>query len=1025
MILSDPFSQNEFTDFINGFLPDFKLDIRKVETGSSGFSEVLRLGESSSLLTSVLIVRSKKNINSRISLTNNSFKILKAHQIYRALIVYVNEDDSIWRLSLLTALPTFDASGKVILRYSNPRRHSYVLGTDTGIATARKYLSKMGPIKDFEDLKLRFSVEAVNKDFYAEISEAFYELVGHVDEDKKSLVKPILTLPGKNVQYINLQNYAVRLIGRILFLWFLKEKRSASKTALLPAELLDVSNAKSILHDILEPLFFEILNKPFDSRQEKFKSGFFGFVPYLNGGLFQPIEGLSGDYYNLSNRKSLIDIPNEWLIKFFSILNVYNFTIDENLKNDVDLSIDPEMLGRVFENLLAEISPITGQAARKITGSYYTPREIVSYMVDETLLKYFVSTTGVDSRVLRATISTDELDDFEFPMKEPDKLLVVDAIRNLKVFDPACGSGAFPMGMLQKLVWVLEQIDPTGLNYLEEISSEDNENVGNNSSVYKIKRSLIKNCIFGVDIQPIAVEISRLRCFLTLIVEQDIIDNSPNRGIDPLPNLDFKFVCANSLILLNEPTSFFLGEDSDLEVKLKNLRNKYFDTQKFEKKNKIQKEYNFLVSKDPTLFGESKRTLQLKSYQPFQSESVAEFFDPNNMFGISNFDIVISNPPYIHSQDMVLSGQSETREIVSKSYKYTKGNWDIYIAFFERGLDLLSSKGTLSYITPDKWLAKPFGDALRAGKIDQISSILIAGRKVFTSAIVDSIITLFSAIPSKEIQIFSFRNNEIYLKNTYLKSSLVEPYTLDFLFSEHLELLDRISTNMDQFESIAICENACGTNDAYLLKELIKESTGKFNPTKQMRLVNTGTIGKFQDRWGVDKMTYLGEKFLNPVVNKAEFVKKFPKSYSVKSLQKKLIVKGLNLLDACIDEEGVIVPGIPTLVVLPKDPKNLAFSLGLLNSKLAFFYIKERNPASSYNQGTTFTKEMLNQLPIPKSLSERDISRVAEKAMEIVKVKRKDIEADITQLENELNKIIYDLYHLTPSDISIIETRKK
>ena len=161
MILSNPFSQNEFKDFIKDFLPDFVLSSRKVEVGSSGFTEVLRLGESSSLMTSVLIVRSAKNINSRISLTNNSFKILKTHQIYRALIVYVNEDETIWRLSLLTALPMFDSSGKIIISYSNPRRHSYVLGSDVGIATARKYLSSMGKISDFDDLQFRFSIEVV------------------------------------------------------------------------------------------------------------------------------------------------------------------------------------------------------------------------------------------------------------------------------------------------------------------------------------------------------------------------------------------------------------------------------------------------------------------------------------------------------------------------------------------------------------------------------------------------------------------------------------------------------------------------------------------------------------------------------------------------------------------------------------------------------------------------------------------------------------------------------------------------
>jgi hypothetical protein len=150
--------------FVGDFLPDFRKDERQVDVLNSGFSSIVKLGESESLITTVLIIKTKKNIDSRITLTNNSFKILKAYNIYRALIVYVNDDDSIWRLSLLTALPTFDPTGKVVISYSNPRRHSYVLGSDVGIATARKYLASMGPITDFENLQFRFSVEAVNKE---------------------------------------------------------------------------------------------------------------------------------------------------------------------------------------------------------------------------------------------------------------------------------------------------------------------------------------------------------------------------------------------------------------------------------------------------------------------------------------------------------------------------------------------------------------------------------------------------------------------------------------------------------------------------------------------------------------------------------------------------------------------------------------------------------------------------------------------------------------------------------------------
>lgn len=1023
MNLSNPFNQQEFTQFINDFLPSFKEDLRRIDSGNSGFDEVLRIGSSHEIRTEVLVIRGTRSINSRLSLTTNSFKILKKYSIYRALIVYVNSDETIWRLSLLKATPTF-VDGKIIQKLSNPKRHSYVLGTDVGVGTARKYLSAKGRVKDFEDLEYRFSVEVVNKDFYLEISRAFYQLVGHFDDENRPISKPLLQLPDKKSQYINLQNYAVRLIGRILFLWFLKQKKSSADIALLPAELLEKDSELSILHDVLEPLFFEVLNKPTEKRTKKYQTGTYALVPYLNGGLFQPIEGPSGDFYSQTKSSSSVEIPNSWLSDFFSILNIYNFTIDENLKNDVDLSIDPEMLGRVFENLLAEINPITGQAARKITGSYYTPRDIVSYMVDETLLTYLCNTTNIAQEKLRAVVSTDELDDLEFPLSVREKALVVDSIWSLKVLDPACGSGAFPMGMLQKLVWIIEQVDPGANLFLNNTKLQKTQGINGNSRIYQVKRNLIKNSLFGVDIQPIAVEISRLRCFLTLIVEQEVVDKKPNRGIDPLPNLDFKFVCANSLIPLSEQAALVLGEDSDLESKLKDLREKYFDTQSFEKKSKIQETYSNLVSQNPSLFGESRRTSQLKSYQPFVSESIASFFDSQNMFGLSEFDIVISNPPYIHSQDMVASGQAETREIISKAYKFAKGNWDIYIAFFERGLDLISSRGTLSYITPDKWLSKPFGDALRVGKINQLSSILIAGRKVFTSAIVDSIITLFSALPTEEIKILSFRSGEIYDKKSYPKANLAEPYTLDFLFSDHLDLLERISEESVRLDSLVKCENACGTNDAYLLRELIHEATDKFDPAKEMRLVNTGTIGKFQDRWGVDRMTYLGQKYLKPVVNKSDFVSKFPKSYSKKAVQRKLIVKGLNLLDSCIDEEGCIVPGIPTLVVLAEDVKSLRFALGLLNSKMAFFYLKERYPASSYNQGTTFTKDMLNDFPIPKSLSDSDVELVGKKVMKIVELKRKDINVDVTSLEIELNQIVYGIYKLSLEEVGVIEAWK-
>lgn len=382
----------------------------------------MKLGESISLSTSVIVIRGTRNLSSRVTLTNNTFKILKNYGIYRALVVYLNEDDSVWRLSLLTATPTFDSSGKVIITYSNPRRHSYVLGTEVGIATARKYLATLGKIKDFDDLQFRFSIEVVNKDFYKEIAEHFYELVGRYGDKREVLKKPVLKLPGKRTKIEDLQNYSVRLLGRIIFLWFLKQKVSNTGKPLLPTDLLAKKDGKNknIFHDRVEPIFFEVLNKQVPNRDSKYQEKSYGQVPYLNGGLFHPSDGEAGDFYSKELRQSEIDIPDSWFISLFKTLDTYNFTIDENLENDVDLSIDPEMLGRVFENLLAEINPETGQIARKSTGSYYTPRAIVNFMVDETLTEYLLNKTSIPDEKIRAVITTTKHDDLENPLSQSE-----------------------------------------------------------------------------------------------------------------------------------------------------------------------------------------------------------------------------------------------------------------------------------------------------------------------------------------------------------------------------------------------------------------------------------------------------------------------------------------------------------------------------------------------------------------------------------------------------------------------------
>ena len=880
MILSNPFSQKEFTDFIKGFLPEFKLDLRKVEVGSSGFSEVLRLGESNPLMTSVLIVRSTKNVNNRISLTNYSFKILRVYNIYRALIVYVNDDDSIWRLSLLTALPTFDSAGKVVISYSNPRRHSYVLGSEVGIATARKYLSSMGPITGFEDLQYRFSVEAVNKDFYREIAQHFYKLVGSYSETGEVIHKPLLKLSTSEASLADLQKYSVRLLGRLLFIWFLKQKKSVDGISLLPFNLVQPAKLKNYLHAYLEPLFFEVLNKNITKREEKFAAGDYRLVPYLNGGLFHPSDGASGDYYSTKYMKSSVEIPDSWFEELFVTLNTYNFTIDENLENEIDLSIDPEMLGRIFENLLAEINPETGQVARKSTGSYYTPRSIVNYMVDASLFDFLSAKTQIADTKLKAIMSTSKLDDLEHPLSDNECSLVISAISKLKCLDPACGSGAFPMGLLQKLLWVVSQADPTGELFLDSQDFDGTEHWLTESKLeYLRKRKLIRDAIFGVDIQSIAVEIAKLRCFLTLIVDQEINDLLPNRGVIPLPNLDFKFICADSVTTLDNDARIMFGEDPDLESKLSEIRKRYFTTTSEDRKLKLANEYEKYISTPDSLFSESKRQTQIKTFKPFSQNTQAEYFDQQTMLGISSFDIVIGNPPYV-SHDKVTIPKDELRK-----YEVFEGFADLYCYFIEMAVRASNdAKGRVCFIVSNSFIKSQYGEPLRKylstnRLLDKL--INVEESQLFQSVIVNTAILLTSHSKKDFSQIL----NTTFSDDSISFQQFVDDNLIDIKFdrfgekpwvlsagpaADIYEIVNKSGPTLEKHGAVLRLGIATGFNEAYVISSEYR------NQLIALDKKNADLIKPVLGGEDIDRYFYRSSKFLILAKNGIDIEKDYP-----------------------------------------------------------------------------------------------------------------------------------------------------
>ena len=742
------YNRNDFKRFLQDFLTeDFIPNEEELYFNFKNIAKGYNLGEADDMDLSVFEFIVNSSHDPRVTITKEVVALMKKYDSKsNALVAFYYPNSDQWRLSLITTDVEIK-NGKISYLYSNPHRYSFLLGKDCKKHTPETMLFAKGPIKQrsengkelnyTQDLISRFSLEVVNKEFYAQIYRLFEQLVStdlkHPKASDNNQIK---------------EHFAVRLIGRLIFCWFLKKKTRKDNSSLIPEELLSLKaldGTTSYYHDKLEPLFFETLNKKRDVRIEKCATGLFKDIPFLNGGLFEPHED---DCYELgefdqSRYFNTLTIPNKWFHDLFEVFEIYNFTIDENTSVDMDLSVDPEILGRIFENLLASINPETQQSARNMTGSFYTPREIVDYMVTTSLRTYLKDKTDLNDQIL------DELFDVtKTPeLTKQQKLDIFKSLTTLKALDPAVGSGAFPMGLLQKIMFILNEIDPDG-NIYEEINLLPNTSLLQRN--YGNKYKIIRDCIFGVDIQEMAIEIARLRFFLTLIVDEEA-DNP-----QPLPNLDFKFACANTLISLPEAEDDLFSRANLIES-LKNLRKEFFSTSA-ERKEQIKAEFRRIQelmsfqtfnAKQTALFnGEIEQYKKNKSVQlelndllsdtywnPFINKSTP-WFDPMWMFGVEDgFDIVIANPPYINfSKNKVLGAFYKF-----KKFETFNSKGDIYCLFYEKGLNLLKQNGILTYITSNKWMRGDYGKDLRTFLSKYQPLYLIdLGAGVFENATVDT-----------------------------------------------------------------------------------------------------------------------------------------------------------------------------------------------------------------------------------------------------------------------------------------------
>ncbi len=444
----------------------------------------------------------------------------------------------------------------------------------------------------------------------------------------------------------------------------------------------------------------------------------------------------------------------------FPILNAYKFTVAENTPVEEEIALDPELLGRIFENLLAEYNPETEKSARNETGSFYTPRTIVDYMVDSALKAYLKQSlteklglsggdadTGLD--ILFAYTEKDH------PFTEKEKQVLVDAIYEVSILDPACGSGAFPLGMLQKLVYVLEKLDHGHEHWKRrilkdtpaEVRDEMRKGLERGSIDYKWKLGLIRHSIYGIDIQPIAVQIAKLRCFVALLVDFRVDPGAENLGVPALPNLDFKFVAADALVRppAADREGMLPGMEDSFYGEFAAEAREYFFVRDPAEKLRLRKRIERLIE---NRIAENERSLanrrgddlaDAKARQAYRKKHAAaagqleyeislwesyrnifafrnapvRFFDVRYFFPElrDGFNVLIGNPPYIQIQKLPKARKQELRY---QGYRTYTAMGDIYCLFYERGAELLRPGGHLCYISSNKWMRAEYGEALRS-----------------------------------------------------------------------------------------------------------------------------------------------------------------------------------------------------------------------------------------------------------------------------------------------------------------------
>ena len=696
-----------------------------------------------------------------------------------AIVVF--SDGKEWRLSLVCDVKDVATT---------PKRFTYVFGEHDNLyrTAIERFTELQKEDASFANIRKAFSVDALSDDFFEEYRELYADFVEYITGKRyvKEGGKYVERKQGEpDPQYDStfdcddklVRDYVKKMFGRIVFLYFLQRKGWLNGNRRYMHDLFALSNKKdNFLDGVLEPLFFEVLNtdKPYRTAEAKSLPGCEN-IPYLNGGLFAKD--------NVDDRTCIF--PERLFSRLFDFLDSYNFTIDENDTDDAEIGIDPEMLGRIFENLLED---------NKDKGAFYTPKEIVSYMCCESIIAYLTGALpeidAVGIRELVENLNPSKLSDKE-------KIEIRRKLQSVKICDPAIGSGAFPMG----LVNILSKL------YVAMKADTDTS---------KMKRHIMEQNIYGVDIEKGAVDIARLRFWLAMIVEE--------KEPMPLPNLHFKIMQGNSL--LESYKGIDLSDLTKVNTKLKEGDSRgIWDATDSEREELISSLKTYYKTSDHVkrdkLFNDILNNVRRQLFA--KQISLPEEMDPSanedfflwhtwfsDVFEEGGFDIIVGNPPYIQLQKSIgviikdKRGRDYEMKLgdlyVDEGFETFAKTGDIYCLFYEQGAKLLKPNGHLCYITSNKWMRAGYGEKLRkffAKKTNPEILVDFGGVQVFESATVDTNILLFSNAKNQDKTLAATIKKESYSSSNNLSDFMQQNASeVDFSTSDSWVILSPIELSI-------------------------------------------------------------------------------------------------------------------------------------------------------------------------------------------------------------------------------------